>query len=299
MNTRANRPRIMKFATLAGMAALLAGALIHSTEGQAAVLFTRGAAAPAYEVYAIRYATSPGFQVSLLVAGADPARRLDIPFMVWVLKGAGNRNVLVDAGSYRGPVFEQWKLRDFVKPSIAIGKVGLVPDEITDVIITHIHWDHVGGVDLFPKARVWIQHAEFDHYIDAQGKPRSDEIAPGDASMLQSLRQSGRLMFVDGDAQEIIPGIVAYTGGKHTYASQYLGVATAAGTVVVASDSLYLYENLEKRLPLGATGDRNADLRVQTRMLSIASSPSLIVPGHDSAVFERFPKPGGGVAKIE
>ncbi len=94
-------------------------------------------------------------------------------------------------------------------------------------------------------------------------------------------------------------GVVAYTGGKHTYACQYFGVATAVGTVVVAPDSLYLYENLEKHLPLAATLDPDADLRAQTRMLTITSSPRLIIPGHDPAVFERFPKPGGGVARIE
>jgi glyoxylase-like metal-dependent hydrolase (beta-lactamase superfamily II) len=291
--------RIMKVAILAGMVAILAGFLIHAHERQVAASSTRGGAGPAFEAYAIRYGTSLGFRVSSLVVGADPTRTLDIPFMLWVLKGTRGRNILVDAGSYRGPDFERWKLNDFVKPSIAIGKVGLAPDDITDIIITHIHWDHVGGVDLFPKARVWIQREEFDHYIDAQGKPRFSAISPDDAAMLMNLRKSGRLMLVEGDARKIIPGIVVYTGGKHTYASQYVGVGTAAGTVVIASDSLYMYENLEKHLPLGLTEDREADLRAQARMLSLASSPRLIVPGHDPAVFERFPKPGNGVAKIE
>ena len=80
---------------------------------------------PAYEVYAVRYATSPGFAVSSLVAGADPARTIDIPFMIWVLKSQDGRNVLVDAGSYHGSVFERWKLTDVVKPSEAVGRVGL------------------------------------------------------------------------------------------------------------------------------------------------------------------------------
>jgi glyoxylase-like metal-dependent hydrolase (beta-lactamase superfamily II) len=71
------------------------------------------------------------------------------------------------------------------------------------------------------------------------------------------------------------------------------------GNVVLASDSIYLYENLEKHLPLGLSGDKEADLRVQERVLGLAMSPRLIVPGHDPAVFERFPKPGGGVARIE
>jgi glyoxylase-like metal-dependent hydrolase (beta-lactamase superfamily II) len=255
--------------------------------------------APVFEVYAIRYATAPGFAVSSLVAGADPSRKIDIPFMIWVLKGPGGRNVLVDAGSYQGPTFERWKLVDFVKPSVAIGKVGLTPGDVTDVIITHIHWDHVGGVDLFPAARVWIQRDEFTHYVDEQGKPKDKAITAEDAATLARLKKEGRLVLVDGDAKEIIPGVTVYTGGKHTYASQYVAARSAAGTVVIASDSIYLYENLEKHLSLGLTGDQAADLRVQERVLHLASSPRLIVPGHDPAVFERFPKPGGGVARIE
>ncbi len=255
--------------------------------------------APVFDVYAIRYATSPGFPVASLVAGADANRKLDIPFMLWVLEGPGKRNVLVDAGSYRGPVFEHWKLVDVVKPSVAIAKVGLSPSDVTDVVVTHIHWDHVGGLDLFPAARVWIQRDEFTHYVDDRGKPKDPAITADDAAMLAKLYREGRLTLVDGDAREIIPGVTVYTGGKHTHASQYVAVKTKAGTVVLASDNIYLYENLEKHLPLGLTGDQAADLRVQERALRLASSPRLIVPGHDPAVFERFPKPGGGVARIE
>jgi glyoxylase-like metal-dependent hydrolase (beta-lactamase superfamily II) len=235
----------------------------------------------------------------MLAAGADPSRKIDIPFMIWVLKGPGGRNVLVDAGSYHGSAFDQWKLVDFVKPSAAIGKVGLAPGDVTDIIITHIHWDHVNGVDLFPSARVWMQRDEFTHYIDEQGKPKDQAITADDAAMLAKLRKEGRVVLVEGDAKEIMPGVTVYTGGKHSYASQYVGVRSAAGTVVLASDSIYLYENLEKHLPLGLTGDKDADLRVQERVLRLASSPRLIVPGHDPAVFERFPKPGDGVARIE
>lgn len=262
-------------------------------------IVTSGSAAPFFEVYAIRYAISAGARVSSLAVGADPSKTVDMPFMIWVLKGAGGRNIMIDAGSYRGADFERWKLTDFIKPSTAIGKVGLSPDDITDIVITHIHWDHVGGVDLFPKARVWMQRAEYEHYIDDQGKPRNSTIAAEDAAMLAGVRKAGRMELVDGDAREIIPGVTVYTGGKHTYACQYVGVGTSAGTVVVASDNIYLYENLEKHLPLGFTEDREADLRAQTRMLGIASNPRLIVPGHDPAVFVRFPKPGGGVARIE
>jgi glyoxylase-like metal-dependent hydrolase (beta-lactamase superfamily II) len=266
--------------------------------GQAKSASTSAPGSGMFEVYAIRYATSPGFAVSSLVAGADASRKMDIPFIFWVLRGAGGRNVLVDAGCYRGPTFERWKLADFVKPSVAIAKVGLTPGDVTDVIVTHIHWDHMGGVDLFPAARIWIQRDEFTHHVDEQGKPRDRAVAAEDAAMLATLKNEGRLVFVDGDAREIIPGVTVYTGGKHTYASQYVAVRSAAGTVVLASDNIYLYENLEKHRPLGLTLDPDADLRVQERVLRLASSLRLIVPGHDPAVFDRFPEPGGGVALI-
>lgn len=119
---------------------------------------------PAYEVYAISYGVIPNFPVANLVAGADRSRKLDIQMMVWLLKGSNGANILVDSGFYRDKLFKQWKVRDFIKPSEAIAKLGLKPEEITDLIITHMHWDHAGGIDLFPKARIWIQQDEFTYY---------------------------------------------------------------------------------------------------------------------------------------
>src|SRR5262245_20953274 len=111
---------------------------------------------PQYEVYAVRYATIPGFAVSGLVEGADPLRKLDIAMLVWLGRGNG-RNILVDSGFYRDQFVKTWKVADFVKPSEAVKRAGVAPEDITDVIITHMHWDHADGMDLFPKARVWVQ----------------------------------------------------------------------------------------------------------------------------------------------
>src|SRR5690349_21162082 len=93
------------------------------------------AAIPRYEIYAIRYATIGDFPVAGLVPGADPARKMDLAMMIWLVKGEG-RNILVDAGFYRNQFFKQWKsIRDFQKPSEALARVGLKPEDITDVII--------------------------------------------------------------------------------------------------------------------------------------------------------------------
>ena len=257
---------------------------------------------PTYQVYAISYGVIPDFHIASLVAGADKSRKMDIQMMVWLLKGAGGRNILVDSGFHREKYLKQWTVKDYIKPSEAVGKLGLKPTQITDVIVTHMHWDHAGGVDLFPAAKVWIQKDEYNYYVsdpDSPDKKRSG-VDPDDVAVLAKIAGSGdRLKLVDGDAKEPIRGIVFYTGGRHTYASQYVGVNTRAGTVVVASDNLYLYENLEKHAAIASTFDSASNLKAQDRMKQIASNPRLIVPGHDPEVFVRFPNPGKGVAKIE
>jgi glyoxylase-like metal-dependent hydrolase (beta-lactamase superfamily II) len=256
---------------------------------------------PPYEIYAISYGVIPDFSVAGLVAGADRARKLDIQMMVWLLKGPNGSNILVDSGFYRDKLFKQWKVRDFIKPSDAIAKVGLKPEEITDVIITHMHWDHAGGMDLFPKARIWIQQDEYTYYTGEAWQPGGSHggIDAEDVMALVKANTEGRVRLVKGDDQEAIDGIRFYTGGRHTYASQYVGVSSKNGTVIIASDNCYLYENLEKHAPIAQTLDAASNLRAQDRMKQLASNLRLVVPGHDPAVFTRFPAPGNGIAKIE
>jgi glyoxylase-like metal-dependent hydrolase (beta-lactamase superfamily II) len=255
---------------------------------------------PVYEVYAVRYATLVGFGVADLVEGADPGRKLDIAMTVWVLKGPDGRTVLVDAGFYRPPYVNRG-VADFTRPDKALEPLGIKPEQVTDVVVTHMHWDHVDGVDLFPKARVWIQKDEFDYYTRAARQPGGDRRnpTPGYVLAMLKLHGAGRVNLVDGDAREIIPGVTVYTGGRHTFASQYVGVNSKAGRLVIASDNLYLYENLDKHVPIAQTFDARANLAAQDRMRKLAASPRLIIPGHDPDVFVRFPKPGHGVARLD
>jgi glyoxylase-like metal-dependent hydrolase (beta-lactamase superfamily II) len=254
---------------------------------------------PNYEIYAIRYATLPDFDVSDLVTGAEAGRKLDIAMMIWLVRGNG-RNILVDSGFYHERFFKDWQVKDFTKPSDALKRVGLKPEDITDVIISHMHWDHADGMDLFPNARIWIQKDELEYYAGEawQSKDTHGGIDEEDVLTLVKLNTQGRVGMVNGDAQEIIPGVTCYTGGKHTYQSQYVGVQTTAGTVVLASDNMYLYENLERHAPIATTVDAASNLRAQDRMKQIAFRPGFIVPGHDPAVFAKFPNPVPGVAKI-
>ena len=261
-------------------------------------------AAAVYEAYAIRFGTIP-FAVSGLVAGAERGRRIDIPVMVWLLKGSNGRTVLFDSGFYRQQFLDQWKPQNFRSPAAAVEAAGVKPEAITDVIISHAHWDHVDGADLFPKATIWIQRNEYTYYTgEAWQRPNNHGgVFAEDMLALVKINTEGRLTFVNGDDQEILPGIRAYIGGKHTHESQYISVKIDGGTAVFASDNIYLYENLEKHAPIAQTVDGAAgvasNLQAQDRIRTLASDPRLIIPGHEPLVFEKFPSVGEGIVRIK
>ena len=254
-----------------------------------------------YEAFAVRFGTLPQFRVSGLIAGADASRRLDIPVMVWLLKGSNGKRVLIDSGFYRQKFLEQWKPQNFRSPADAVAAAGVKAEEVTDIVISHAHWDHVDGADLFPKATVWIQKDEYTYYTGEAWHARNTHggIDAEDMAALLKINTEGRLRFVEGNDQEILPGIRAHTGGRHTWASQFVSVATPAGTAVFTSDNVYLYENLDKRAAIAQTLDAASNLSAQDRVRSLASSPRLIVPGHDPAVFERFERVSDGVVRIK
>src|SRR5262245_18806220 len=113
-------------------------------------------AAPQYSIQAIRYATCPGFPVSALVMGAPKDQKVDIAMAIWLIRGGG-RTILFDSGFHREKWFQDFHMTEYVRPDEAVKLAGVEPADVTDVVISHAHWDHMGGIDLFPKATVWIQ----------------------------------------------------------------------------------------------------------------------------------------------
>jgi glyoxylase-like metal-dependent hydrolase (beta-lactamase superfamily II) len=255
---------------------------------------------PEYSIQAIRYATSPGFPVSELVIGAPKDEKVDIAMVVWLIRGGG-RNILFDSGFHRDSWLKYFPMNDLARPDEAVRSAGVNPDEITDVVISHAHWDHMGGIDLFPKATVWIQKEEFRYYTrDAwQAGGQHGGIDAEDVKELVRLNTEGRVRLVDGDNVEIFPGIRAYTGARHTYASQYLRVE-GKPTFVLASDNCYLYRNLAEHKASGtfSEADQPANIRNQARMIDLAGSPDRVIPGHDPLQFQKFPTEGR-VARIK
>jgi glyoxylase-like metal-dependent hydrolase (beta-lactamase superfamily II) len=261
----------------------------------------RHAEADKYQVYAVRFATITNFSAASLVAGADRSRRLDIAMTIWVLKGADGRVALVDSGFHRDQYFKQFAVTDYIKPSEAIAPLGFQPEDVTDIFLSHMHWDHAGGLDLFPSARVWIQKAEYDYYTGDAWQARNTHGGIDQNDVLEIVRRNmqGKVTFLTGDDETSISGIGFGVGGKHTWASQFVTAETRSGKVVLASDNMYLYENADEHKAIAQTLDPVSNLRTQDRMRMLATSPKLLVPGHDPKVFDRFPKVSDRIVRID
>ncbi len=252
------------------------------------------AQAPEYSIQAIRFADSPGDSVADMVMGAPKDEKIDTIYALWLIRGGG-RNILFDSGFHRDRWFKLWTVKDYLRPDEAVRLAGVKPEEVTDVVVSHAHWDHMGGIDLFPNATVWIQREEFRYYTGEAWQPGGDHggIDPDDVKELVRINTEGRLRLVDGDDKEIIPGIRVYTGARHTYASQYLRV-DGDPPFVLASDNVYLYRNLTEHRASATFSDADhaANVAAQSRMIELAGSPDRIVPGHDALQFQRFPMEG-------
>jgi len=265
-----------------------------------AVTLLGSTSTPEYSIEAIRYANSPGDSLAELVIGAPKDEKIDTVYALWLIRGGG-RNILFDSGFHRQRWFKEWTIKDYLRPDEAVRLAGVKPEDVTDVVISHAHWDHMGGIDLFPHANIWIQKEEFRYYTAEAWQPggNSGGIDPDDVQQLVRLNTEGRLRLVDGDNVEILPGIRAYTGARHTFASQYLRV-DGNPSFVLASDSVYLYRNLAEHKPSAtfSEADYPANIKSQERMIQLAGSPDRVVPGHDALQFQRFPTKGR-VAKIK
>ena len=256
--------------------------------------FLGSASTPEYSIRAILYATLPDFPLSEMVIGGPKDQKINIAMVVWLIRGGGH-TILFDSGYHRDTFLKDFVMKDYLRPDEAVKTAGVQPEAVTDIVISHAHWDHLGGIDLFPKAIVWIQKEEYRYYTMAAWQPggNHDGIDPEDVKELLQLNTEGRVRLVDGDNVEIFPCIRAYTGSRHTYASQYLKV-DGNPPFVLASDNCYLYLNLSTHLPSATFSDADhpANIAQQARMISLAGSADRVVPGHDALQFQKFPTEG-------
>jgi glyoxylase-like metal-dependent hydrolase (beta-lactamase superfamily II) len=259
----------------------------------------------AYKVYAIRFASSSyPFTVADWADGGPKTEKVKIDFMVWLIKGNNGKNILVDAG-FLGDAEDakEFKIVNYVRPDSALLKLGVKPGDITDVILSHPHWDHIDGINLFPNAHIWIQKEDFYGFVGTawQKKDDSGGFAKRDVRKLVDVNLEGRLTLVEGDNKQILLGITVYTGSKHTFNSQYVLVETGINKVILASDNIWIYYNLEHLVPTstGGTLDPAGYVKAMVRMKTLVNDPKFIIPGHDATVFSKFPKVLEGMAEIK
>jgi glyoxylase-like metal-dependent hydrolase (beta-lactamase superfamily II) len=251
-----------------------------------------------YEIYAVRFAGPASFPLSEAAVGGDPRQTVAVCHMVWLLKGSNGKNVLVDTGFIQPP---DGKDKTYLRPDEALARLHVSPGDIADVIITHPHYDHIGGIDLFPKATLWMQKDDYDYFVGAawQTGAMSGGFRKEDVRKIVEANLSGRLRLVTGDSLEILPGIRVFTGSKHTWESQYLVVRSPTDAVLLASDAIWFYYNLDHLVAIPTyTFDAAMYVEAMKRMTTLVPNRDLIIPGHDAKVFERFPQVADGVVRI-
>ncbi len=242
-----------------------------------------------YEILALKYARHANrTRFDNFMSADDHATLQPIDYFVWVIRNA-NRTILVDTGFERREASQRGRTLD-AEPQEMLAKIGIAADKIETVIISHLHYDHAGTLDLYPAGRFHIQEAEMAYATgpcmceDAMRKPfTADHVC----SLVKKV-YSGRVHFHDGDG-EVAPGITVHKTGGHSKGLQCVRVMTENGPVVLASDATHLYENIERRMPFSITIDVAETLRTYTRLEHLAGIRDRVVPGHDPLVLERFP----------
>jgi glyoxylase-like metal-dependent hydrolase (beta-lactamase superfamily II) len=243
-----------------------------------------------YEVYAIRYATfaerrsHENFIQRDMHDGPMP-----LDFYFWLIKD-GKRNILVDTG-FAQFAAERRNRRLITPPEIALEKIGVDPSSITDVIITHLHWDHAGNLDKFPHARFHIQEREMAY---ATGRCMCHAIFrhPFDVDpVVQMVRHlyAGRTVFHCGHSS-VASGLDLHWVGGHSDGLQIVRVQTARGSVVLASDAAHYYENMRKKNPFPLVYNVGDMIQGWQTVTALAEDETCIVPGHDPAVADLFPR---------
>jgi glyoxylase-like metal-dependent hydrolase (beta-lactamase superfamily II) len=230
--------------------------------------------------------------------GGSKSDRVAFEWMFFVVRGEG-RTILVDAGFSDPQLAKRWKLTRYATPVSRLTELRIAPGDVTDVILTHAHWDHMGSIGEFENARVWIQDAEYQYASRELSEQTQSQRGMRwvDFQTLLRIEEEERLERVDGD-RELYPGVTVTAGGGHTPGSQYVTVNTLNGPIVIAGDTTYMYKNNTRHIPIGTYVNSSENLRTIHEMQRKAASPFLILPGHDPKVMSWFPEVAHRIVRI-
>jgi glyoxylase-like metal-dependent hydrolase (beta-lactamase superfamily II) len=247
-----------------------------------------------HEVYAFRYAHHDRKAHENFIGG-DPHDILQpLAYFVWAIVGP-HGTFVVDTGFDQAMATKRG--RTMVKPiQQGLATLGIQADAVQDVIITHLHYDHCGNHELFPKARYHVQDTEIAYATGRYMRNGHMRIPFEVDDVIAMIRKvfAERVVFHDGDDQ-IAPGITLHKVGGHSKGLQCVRVKTKRGYVVVASDSCHLYSHLDEGRVFPITYSVGDTLEGYRTLKKLASSRHHIVPGHDPDVAKIYPGAKAGL----
>jgi glyoxylase-like metal-dependent hydrolase (beta-lactamase superfamily II) len=227
-----------------------------------------------------------------------------IPMIYTLVVGGevgGKQHVaLVDCGFRKGEWLNRYAFSGWEDPVDVLAKVGFKPEDVDVILVTHMHFDHMGNFEAFPNAKLYIQLDEYLGWSEAVCLAHQMETEEEKAWIFSSFDpedliraaqgvSEGRVKFVRGD-EEVLPGITAILAkDSHTFGTQWFLVQTRNGPFVVAGDAVYWYSNVERMWPPGYNqGNAFQQIHTYVRMRNVLKKQtSRIIPGHDPSVWER------------
>lgn len=245
---------------------------------------------PQYELFAIRYATREARRSDHFIGGDPHDGPMPTDYFMWVAIGK-ERAFVIDSG-FTAEVAAQ-RRRTFLRCPIDTLKVlGVDPEKVQDVILTHLHYDHVGNFRRFPAARFHLQDKELDYATGRSMRHShlSHAFEVEDVVGIVRLNYGKRVVFHDG-VETLAPGLSVHLAGGHSAGLQFVRVHTSRGWVVVASDVAHYYENMDSVRPFTSAYHIGDMLEAYDKVRGLAESRDHIIPGHDPLVMNLYPAP--------
>ncbi|MCB1428336.1 MAG: N-acyl homoserine lactonase family protein [Nitratireductor sp.] len=243
-----------------------------------------------YEVLAIRYAERNNrIRADSFIFTDDHTSSHPMDYFVWLIRNE-TRTILVDTG-YDATEAAQRGRPILVEPVEALANIGITPEMIDSIIVTHLHYDHAGGLAQFPQARLHLQEAEMAYATGpcmCHGTLRMPFTADHVCETVKRV-YAGKVTFHDGTSQ-IAPGITVHRIGGHSRGLQCVRVETANGPVVLASDASHYYENYQRKVPFPLVVDVEDMLKGFDQLERLAGPGGRIIPGHDPLVRAKYPR---------
>jgi len=250
---------------------------------------------PVYQVYALRFGTQAKRTARANFLGADfHDAPMPLDHFVWAIVGPTGdpspQAIIVDTGMGTDTA-DKRPGRTILNPvDLMLARIGIDCAKVRDVVLTHLHHDHAGCMDLFPVARFHVQDAEMAHSTGRCMCHTALRWAYDAEHVVTAVRRvfDGRMAFHAGTS-EIAPGVTLHLIGGHTGGLQVVRAPTARGWLVLASDAAVFWANIRQRIPFPGVVDVSRMLEGFSILESLAGGPDHIIPGHDPAVLTRFP----------